>query len=639
MIDFNSADRQGKPSNVSEHPTARKQRVERQAKARIRELVRYLFPRAKMTARDARIGDISGDTGFSLSISISDDDSAGRFIDHANGNEKGDLFTLWGKLHGLDAHRDLPRIVEELDAWMGGAPPAAAQVRHQAEAAKPVEPEPEKTHEVTYTYKDKHGRKIAEVSRFKLSNGKKTFLPFTNGKAGMPAPRPLYGLELWHASEAVVIVEGEKCADALVSIGVDATSLMGGANTSIEKTDLTPLAGKTVVLWPDHDAPGASLMDKLDGPLRALGCVVRRLKPPAMKPEGWDAADAVAEGFDVVGFLKAPVEPVRPVLPILDVPGLLSVPDPTWIIDGWVIDDGASVWYGPPKTYKTFNVLDMALSVACGVPWRGNAVVQQPVLYLLGEGMGTFKYRVHVWLAKRSEGRQAQFWTIPVGVPLSTPEGLTNALAAIDSLPVRPGLIVVDTLNRHFGPGDENSSQDMTRFVQAIDALRAHTRAHIAVVHHSGKDAEKGARGSSALLGAVDNEFRITRTEGTQTCRIECTAARHSDEPKPMTVELVKVEVTHPESGLVMSSLLPVLREDVEPESDRVDIVKLILATLHAGPKTASELAEYLDLSGGHLRKFLPEMERRKMIYASTLGKAKVYHLLREDGSSKSEDK
>jgi 5S rRNA maturation endonuclease (ribonuclease M5) len=643
MIDFNNADRQGKPSsNVSEHPTARKQRVERQAKARIRELVRYLFPRAKMTARDARIGDISGDTGFSLSISIASDDSAGRFIDHANGNEKGDLFTLWGRLHGLDAHRDLPRIVEELDAWMGGAPPAAAQVRHVLEAAKPVEPEPEKTHEVTYTYKDKHGRKIAEVSRFKLSNGKKTFLPFTNGKAGMPAPRPLYGLELWHASEAVVIVEGEKCADALVSIGVDATSLMGGANTSIEKTDLTPLAGKTVVLWPDHDTPGSSLMDKLAEPLAALGCAVRRLTPPAMKPVGWDAADAVAEGFDVIGFLKAaPVAPERPRLPILDIPGLLSVPDPTWIIDGWVIDDGASVWYGPAKTFKTFNVLDMALSVACGVEWRGNAVVQQPVLYLLGEGMGTFKYRVHVWLAKRSEGRQARFWTIPVGVPLSTPEGLANALAAIDSLPVRPGLVVIDTLNRHFGPGDENSSQDMTRFVQSVDALRAHTRAHIAIVHHSGKDAEKGARGSSALLGAVDNEFRITRTEGTQICRIECTAARHSDEPKPMTVELVKVEVTHPESGLVMSSLLPVLRDEPQGGKDAKAAGKplsksarMVMTLLAEGPKFVKELVEETGLKRPTVQLILADLAVSKHVYAKEAEGAKLWYVLETEGNT-----
>jgi 5S rRNA maturation endonuclease (ribonuclease M5) len=630
MIDFNDAPRQP----TFEDATIRKARVEKALQARIRELVRYLYPKAVLGPRDARIGDTSGVRGESLSISLTADNTAGRWIDHATG-EKGDVFTLYARAHNLDAHRDFASVLAECDAWAGGAPAPRAEVRHKVEAAKPAEPEPTRTLEAKYVYRDKAGKKICEVNRWALSNGKKTFAV----PGGMPSPRPLYNLDRWHTSEAVVIVEGEKCADALTSIGVEATTLMGGANTSIEKTDLTPLAGKTVVLWPDHDTPGASLMDKLAEPLAALGCVVRRLAPPAGKPEGWDAADAVAEGFDVVGFLKAaPAAPERPRLPILDVPGLLSVPDPTWIIDGWVIDDGASVWYGPPKVFKTFNVLDMALSVACGVPWRGNATVQQPVLYLLGEGMGTFKYRVHVWLAKRSEGRQAQFWTIPVGVPLSTPEGLTNALAAIDSLPVRPGLIVVDTLNRHFGPGDENSSQDMTRFVQSVDALRSHTRAHIAVVHHSGKDAEKGARGSSALLGAVDNEFRITRTEGTQICRIECTAARHSDEPKPMTVELVKVEVTHPESGLVMSSLLPVLREDVDepakskgPSQVYSGAYKDIIDALRNEPLTVVEVSAKIGVERSNAFKKLRNLERDGAVFARADGARSVW-LLCNDG-------
>lgn len=628
MIDFNDAPRQA----VLEDASVKRARVQKALQARVRELVRYLYPKAVIGPRDARIGDTSGVRGESLSISVTADETAGRWIDHATG-EKGDVFTLYARAHNLDPHRDFPKVLDECDAWAGGTPAPRAAVRHQVEAAKPVEPEPTRTIEAKYVYRDKAGKKVCEVFRMSLSNGKKTFVV----PGGMPSPRPLYGLERWHTSEAVVIVEGEKCVDALASIGIDATSLMGGANTTLEKTDLTPLAGKIVVLWPDHDAPGASLMDGLAGPLRAMGCTVRRLAPPAAKPEGWDAADAVAEGFDVVGFLKTPETPEtpeKPLLPILDVQGLLSVPDPTWIIDGWVIDDGASVWYGPPKTYKTFNVLDMALSVACGVPWRGNAVVQQPVLYLLGEGMGTFKYRVHVWLAKRSEGRQAQFWTIPVGVPLSTPEGLANAIAAIDSLPVRPGLIVVDTLNRHFGPGDENSSQDMTKFVQSVDALRAHTRAHIAVVHHSGKDAEKGARGSSALLGAVDNEFRITRTEGTKICRIECTAARHSDEPKPMTVELVAVEVTNPETGLVMSSLLPVLREDMDepakpkgPSQVYSGAYKDIIDALRNEPLTVVEVSAKIGVERSNAFKKLRNLERDGAVFARNDGARSVWVL------------
>jgi hypothetical protein len=400
---------------------------------------------------------------------------------------------------------------------------------------------------------------------------------------------------------------------------------MGGANTALDKADLTPLAGKKVVLWPDADEPGRKLMAGLEGPLRAIGCTVRVLGIPAGKADGWDAADAIAEGFDVAGFLREPAKASG--LPVLNVGQLLQVPDPTWIIDGWVIDDGVSVWYGPPKAYKTFNVLDMALSVACGVPWRNNQVVQQPVLYLLGEGMGTFKYRVHVWLEKRSEGRQAQFWTIPVGVPLGTPEGLASVLDAIDGMEAMPGLVVIDTLNRHFGPGDENSTQDMTRFVQSIDAIRAHTRAHICLVHHSGKDADKGARGASSLLGAVDNEFRITRTEGTKICKIECTAARHSDEPKPMTVELVKCEVAHPKTGVVMSSLLPVLREDTGPGKGSPGPVDDIIALLRAGPKTAKEVAQELSISESWVRQILPQLRKQGKVASSQAGKSFMWHV------------
>lgn len=635
MIDFNDAPRQG--GNVLEHPSARKARVEAALKSRVREFVKYLYPQAVFSAKDARIGDVSGKQGLSLSISITNDESCGRFIDHSDG-DRGDIFSLYAFAHKLNPQHDFPQILDECDQWVGGRPAPRAEARHKVEAAKPKE-ELSQTLEAKYTYRDKTGRKICEVNRWRLSNGKKTF----GVPGGMPQPRPLYNLDRWHASTHVVLVEGEKCADALASIGIDATSLMGGANTTIDKTDLTPLAGKTVLLWPDHDhkrpkadnpnefsQPGYELMARLVGPLTAMGCTVRTLQPPQDKPDGWDAADAVAEGMDIPSLLRAPAQPQKPALPILDVPGLLNVPDPTWIINGWIIDDGVSVWYGPPKTYKTFNVLDMSLSVATGLPWRGNDVVQKPTLYLLGEGMGTFKYRVHVWLQKRGEGREAQFWTIPVGVPLSTPEGLANALAAIESLPVMPGLIVVDTLNRHFGPGDENSTQDMTKFVQAIDVIRARTRAHIAIVHHSGKDTDKGSRGSSALLGAVDNEFRITRTEGTKLCQIECTAARHSDEPKPMTVELVKVEAIHPTTGEVMSSLLPVLRstnDDAAPLPPLPAATQAVFEALQRAPKTIKELEEETTLSRSRIQEILAWMRNRQMVYARQDGKLNIWHV------------
>src|SRR5690606_1496170 len=75
------------------------------------------------------------------------------------------------------------------------------------------------------------------------------------------------------------------------------------------------------------------------------------------------------------------------------------------------------------------------------------------------------------------------------------------------------GLIVVDTLSRALAGGDENASTDMGALVRNVDALRRKVRAHIMLVHHSGKDRAKGARGHSLLRAATDTEIEISKGE------------------------------------------------------------------------------------------------------------------------------
>ncbi len=88
----------------------------------------------------------------------------------------------------------------------------------------------------------------------------------------------------------------------------------------------------------------------------------------------------------------------------------------------------------------------------------------------------------------------------------------------LSTSPIR--LIVVDTVARAMGGADENASQDMARFIAAGDLIRKETGAHIAFVHHSGKDASKGARGHSSLRGAVDTEVEITESGKVHTAEI-----------------------------------------------------------------------------------------------------------------------
>ena len=113
------------------------------------------------------------------------------------------------------------------------------------------------------------------------------------------------------------------------------------------------------------------------------------------------------------------------------------------------------------------------------------------------------------------------FVVIPVAVNLG-PGGqdAERVIAAAAVVEGRTGkavqLVIIDTLARSMGAGDENSSQDMGAFIAACDQIRRATGATVLIVHHSGKSSNAGARGSSALLGAVDTaiESRSTMAAG-----------------------------------------------------------------------------------------------------------------------------
>ena len=90
----------------------------------------------------------------------------------------------------------------------------------------------------------------------------------------------------------------------MIDAGITATTAMHGANAPVDKTDWSPLAGKAVLIWPDRDKPGFGYAEAASQAVLMAGatsCAI--LLPPDDKPEGWDAFDALAEGFDVTGFI------------------------------------------------------------------------------------------------------------------------------------------------------------------------------------------------------------------------------------------------------------------------------------------------------------------------------------------------
>jgi hypothetical protein len=210
------------------------------------------------------------------------------------------------------------------------------------------------------------------------------------------------------------------------------------------------------------------------------------------------------------------VEAAKPPRPaarfnIQTIDALLAQPPAEWLIKGVLPKKGLGVLFGPSGVGKTFAVLDLAWAVARGVDWRERRVHQATVLYVAAEGAGGLGTRMKAYSQYHGvDTKEAPFGVITARVSLldGDAEGIISAARWMSS---PPSLVVLDTLNRVMGGGDENSSVDMGRFVAAAAKIAEELDTSVLIVHHSGKDAARGARGHSSLRAAVDTELEISR--------------------------------------------------------------------------------------------------------------------------------
>lgn len=181
-----------------------------------------------------------------------------------------------------------------------------------------------------------------------------------------------------------------------------------------------------------------------------------------------------------------------------------------------VLDLGAmSVVYGPSNSGKTFFALDIAYHVAIDHRWRAQRVAGGGVLYLAAEGGNGIANRIF-GLRKANGVVDVPLALRRAGLDLLHPDADTARVIALAEKVARRAplrLIVIDTLSRVMAGGDENGPVDMTAFIKNVDRIRHATGAHIMIVHHTGKDVAKGARGHSSLRAATDTEIEVATDE------------------------------------------------------------------------------------------------------------------------------
>lgn len=243
--------------------------------------------------------------------------------------------------------------------------------------------------------------------------------------------------------------------------------------------------------------------------------------------------------------------------------------------------------YGPSGSYKSFLAVSWACHIAAGMKWAGKSVSAGSVMYVVGEGGIGVPRRIKAW-EKQHGIKLDNLYLVNRPVFPVRSEDISQVINAARDVERKTGqpirLIILDTLARCFGGNDENDAKDMGAFIEGCDRIKQATRSTLLVVHHSGKDDTKGARGSSAFRAALDAEFSVRREGEGGAIVLTCTKMKDAEEPKQAAFDLVELDLFQDRDGETVSSLVvrdvPREPQGVDPELEGIKHLSENHATL-----------------------------------------------------------
>lgn len=517
------------------------------------DVCRYLLPNGKQTGQEWVCGDIHGMPGKSLSVNL----QKGVWKDFSGGPGGADLINLWAAVHCISQGE----AKREAEAWLGL--PASQNIvpfpgQHRPHVTVGCHLDPQAGFESDWNpvddqdplwyrsadakctqiwdYLSIDGELVAQVYRFKHPvTGQKAVRPWNPKTLQWEAPkldefekRPLlYLAEILEAkaSRPVVIVEGEKTADAVREAGWSATTNMGGAQ-AVGLTDWSPLTGRHVIIWRDKDKAGRQHEARLVGVLRAAGVAsCRVVKPPLDKPTKWDAADASVEerrdlleaalASDPVVLAQADYQPADGISSI-DWQNLdgKTPPEREFIISDWLPVGCATSLYGTGGIGKSFLAQLLGACVVGGKAFLGLPTLHCPVLALFCEDdddelwrrqarinrmAGLHMIDLTAFAVQGRLGLSNLLMTFPKGKPPEF-QPLLNWIED-KACEVNARLLILDNVAQMYG-GEENSRAEVTAFINAANGMARRLNAAVLLLGHPPKSGAEYS-GSTAWHAAV----------------------------------------------------------------------------------------------------------------------------------------
>ena len=254
------------------------------------------------------------------------------------------------------------------------------------------------------------------------------------------------------------------------------------------------------------------------------------------------------------------------------------------------------ILWGESQAGKTALLLDMVAAVASGSDWAGHPVTQTNVIYVALEGQLGLRTRVQALEHDRGGVHQKGIRYVFDACNVASAEDV-DALA-VTALKHQAKFIVIDTLSASLaGTAEENSNSAMAGMIANVQRLTRMTGAAVLLVHHSGNDPRRGARGAYALHANPDVSIEVGRSGNERYWRLD--KGRDGNHTKGwFRIEPIEFQPAHETEPLQSIVIRHVQDSDDTQAND---------AMVFAGPKPKTQ--ERTDVALQAIRQHLSQLD------------------------------
>jgi hypothetical protein len=226
-----------------------------------------------------------------------------------------------------------------------------------------------------------------------------------------------------------------------------------------------------------------------------------------------------------------------------------------WMLKGLLAYGETSSWIGPPGAGKSAIMTEVSVHCAANQTWRGcKSIEKRGVLIIALERADLYRRRLSAY-RKRDGYRNLPIAICGSTISLLNPDTIDQLIATVREAErvlgikvIKVGLLVIDTYAKALaaGGGDENSAKDQNRAAANLARLHDELDLHVALVGHTGKNEDRGARGSNAHEADIDLMVRISG-QALKTAKV--TKANDQAEREIARFRLAEFEIDRDEDG------------------------------------------------------------------------------------------